>query len=326
MLNFRQIEIFRAVMIAKTVNGAARMLNSSQPGLSRSLKYMEDRLGFALFTRAGGRLRPTQEAAALFVEISHVYKQIEDLDQIICRLATGQDRILRIGAPPSIGHAVVPLVLSDVQKKFPNINIQFDILAIEQVVDYLVIERGEYALTHYDVDHPNIESRRIGGSHMVCVVPQGHALASNGNVRLAELVNERLISFHHETPHSQVISSMFAAAGEPYQVATQVRFAETAVVFVQHGLGVAIVDEHSARRSMDSTRIVELDQTGVLPVFLNRNRLAPQSAASTVFEAIIERAFLRPPHSCSADRSGRCNPSSNPRCADHRTAEREWSV
>ncbi len=292
MLNFRQIEIFRAVMIAKTVNGAARMLNSSQPGLSRSLKHMEDRLGFALFTRSGGRLMPTQEAVALFMEVSHVYKQIEDLDLIIRRLAAGEDRIFRIGAPPSIGHSIVPLILSDLRKKFPSINLQFDILAIEQVVDYLVIERGEYALTLYEVDHPNVESQRIGGSRMVCVIPKFHALSDRDTVSMADLADEQLISFLPETPHGQVVSGMFKAAGETCKIATQVRFAETAVVFVQHGLGVAIVDEHSAQRAAASIEIVELDQSGVLPVFLNRNRLCPRSTASTAFEALAKRAFL----------------------------------
>ncbi|WP_325230420.1 LysR family transcriptional regulator [Sphingobium sp.] len=46
MLTVRQIEMFRAVMITKTISGAARMLGTSQPGLSRMLAHMEDRLNF----------------------------------------------------------------------------------------------------------------------------------------------------------------------------------------------------------------------------------------------------------------------------------------
>ncbi|MEC7690721.1 MAG: LysR family transcriptional regulator, partial [Pseudomonadota bacterium] len=44
-LNFRQLEVFRAVMIAKTISGAAEILNVSQPGISRLLKYMEYKMG-----------------------------------------------------------------------------------------------------------------------------------------------------------------------------------------------------------------------------------------------------------------------------------------
>lgn len=69
VLSFRQIEVFRAVMIAKSVIGASRMLNCAQPGLSRTIKHMEGKVGFQLFNRINGRLAPTQEAMKLFDEI-----------------------------------------------------------------------------------------------------------------------------------------------------------------------------------------------------------------------------------------------------------------
>lgn len=87
MLNFRQIEIFRAVMIAKTVNGASQMLNCSQPGLSRALKHMESKIGFLLFNRSNGRLFPTQEAMLLLEEVQHLYKNVEQVHLVLSRLA-----------------------------------------------------------------------------------------------------------------------------------------------------------------------------------------------------------------------------------------------
>jgi DNA-binding transcriptional LysR family regulator len=102
VLSLRQIEIFRAVMITKTVSGAAQMLGASQPGLSRMLRHIEDRLRFRLFDRTRGRLVPTHEAHVLFAEIEHVYKGFEDLDHIVKRLAKGEDRLFRVGGAPSL--------------------------------------------------------------------------------------------------------------------------------------------------------------------------------------------------------------------------------
>jgi DNA-binding transcriptional LysR family regulator len=45
MLNFRHIEVFRAIMLTRTMNAAAQMLGASQPGLSRMMKHLEGRLG-----------------------------------------------------------------------------------------------------------------------------------------------------------------------------------------------------------------------------------------------------------------------------------------
>jgi DNA-binding transcriptional LysR family regulator len=292
MLNFRQIEIFRAVMIAKTVSGAAQMLNTSQPGLSRTLKHLEDRLGFALFNRATGRLVPTQEALVLFDEVRHVYKNVEQLEHVVRRLAAGEDRVFRLGAPPSLGHALVPGMLKALRGRFRTLSIHFDILPIEQVVDYLVFERGEYALTYYHVEHPGIASEPVGEARMVLVVPAGHRLAGGGPVPIAELEGESLISFQGETPHGQIVRRMFARAGVRFDPSTFVRFGETAVTFIEQDLGVALVDEFTARRAAPGAAcVLELQETDALPIFLNRSRPAPRSAVSDAFETLARGAL-----------------------------------
>jgi DNA-binding transcriptional LysR family regulator len=144
MLTIRQIEIFRAVMITRTVSGAARMLGTSQPGLSRMIGHMEDKLSFRLFDRTRGRLLPTTEAQVLFLEIEQVYKGFADLDHVVQRLAKGTDRTFRVGASPWLGHSVVPPMLSRLTGNFPELTIQFDILSVEQAVEWLALQRGDY--------------------------------------------------------------------------------------------------------------------------------------------------------------------------------------
>jgi hypothetical protein len=50
-LTLCQIEIVRAIMLTGSVSGAARLLNVTQPGISRALKYLESSLGLRLFIR-----------------------------------------------------------------------------------------------------------------------------------------------------------------------------------------------------------------------------------------------------------------------------------
>lgn len=296
MLSLRQIEIFRAVMITKTVSGAAQMLGASQPGLSRMLRHIEDRLRFRLFDRTRGRLVPTQEAHTLFAEIEHVYKGFEDLDHIVKRLAKGEDRLFRVGASPSLGHSVVPRMLARLTSNYPGLNIQFDILSVEQVADYLALQRGEYALTVYPVEHPNILSSRIGAGRMVCAVPAGHRLAGAGRIGIADILAERIISFRRDTPHGQVIARMFEQAGLELDVATFVRFAETAVAFVANGMGVALVDSFTALHAhADTVRFVEFDEPGSIPVYINRNLEAPRAIIGETFEEIARSVLMALP-------------------------------
>src|ERR1700744_4291610 len=61
-LTHRHIEVFRALMTAGSVTKAAEMLFTSQPTVSRELARMEQSIGFPLFERLHGRLRPTLSA------------------------------------------------------------------------------------------------------------------------------------------------------------------------------------------------------------------------------------------------------------------------
>lgn len=296
MLSLRQIEIFRAVMITKTVSGAAQMLGASQPGLSRMLRHIEDRLRFRLFDRTRGRLVPTQEAHILFAEIEHVYKGFEDLDHIVARLAKGEDRLFRVGASPSLGHSVVPRMLARLTSNYPGLNIQFDILSVEQVADYLALQRGEYALTVYPVDHPNVLSSRVGAGRMVCAVPADHRLADAGRIGVADIAGERILSFRRDTPHGRVIAQMFEKAGLELEVATFVRFAETAVAFVANGMGVALVDSFTALHAhADTVRFLEFADSGSLPVYVNRNLEAPRAIIGETFEEIARNILTTLP-------------------------------
>ncbi|MEE4452971.1 LysR family transcriptional regulator [Novosphingobium resinovorum] len=296
MLTIRQIEIFHAVMVTKTVSGAARVLGTSQPGLSRMIGHMEDKLRFRLFDRTRGRLLPTPEAQALFREVEHVFKGFSDLEYVVQRLAKGVDRTFRVGASPSLGHSVVPQMLARLTGNYPEVTIQFDILSVEQAVDWLALQRGDYALTVFPVDHPNVLSSRIGNGRMVCAVPAGHRLADRARITLGDIQGERIQSFRRETPHGQIIARMYEDVGEDLEVATYVRFAETAVAFVANGMGVALVDSFTAMQPhAETVRFLEFETPGTLPVYISRNLDTARTLVGETFEEIARNILTALP-------------------------------
>ena len=72
-MRLRHIEVFNAVMVTGSVSGAARLINITQPAVSRTLKHAELQLGFPLFERVGGRLVATAEARSLFPLVDRLF-------------------------------------------------------------------------------------------------------------------------------------------------------------------------------------------------------------------------------------------------------------
>jgi DNA-binding transcriptional LysR family regulator len=253
---------------------------------------MESKLGFRLFYRSNGRLAPTQEALQLFDEVQFLYKDVERVEQLVRRLAAGGDSVFRVGAPPSLGHSMVPLILRRLRKKYKEFNLQFDILPREQVSDYLIFQRGEYALTVFDVDHPNIVSECISKGRMVCAVHESHPLASRESISFKSLCNERIISYEDGTAHFQAVEDLYRITNMRLSPATQVRFAESALALVQQELGVAIVDQFTALQPRyPQVRIVSLLEEAYVPVFINRGRFSPRSAVCDAFDKVARKIF-----------------------------------
>ena len=83
-ISHRHIQVFRAVMTTGSVTSAAEMLFTSQPTISRELGQLEYLLGFPLFDRVRGRLRPTARALTLYDDVQRSYI---GLDRILATAA-----------------------------------------------------------------------------------------------------------------------------------------------------------------------------------------------------------------------------------------------
>jgi DNA-binding transcriptional LysR family regulator len=123
VLNLRQIEAFRAVMLTGSVVAAARLMSVTQPGVSRTIGLMELRLGYPLFERKGRRLVPTPEAEALYREVEHLYGSIERIGQVAQDIRFQRAGALRIATLPALAQWLVPRGITRFLSTRPNVTV-----------------------------------------------------------------------------------------------------------------------------------------------------------------------------------------------------------
>ena len=107
-LSHRQIDFFRAVMGTGHVTRAAELLHTSQPTVSRELARLEQVLGFALFERIKGRLKPTVRALALMEEVEQSYVGLERIAATAVALQAYAQGRLQLACLPALSHALLP--------------------------------------------------------------------------------------------------------------------------------------------------------------------------------------------------------------------------
>jgi molybdenum-dependent DNA-binding transcriptional regulator ModE len=99
-MRLRQIEVFHAIYTSGSMTNAARLLNVSQPSVSKVLAHAEQQLGYLLFDRVKGKLVATPEADRLFGLVSNVYEHVEQLRHVAENLRASDVGKVRIAASP----------------------------------------------------------------------------------------------------------------------------------------------------------------------------------------------------------------------------------
>ncbi|MDP0926046.1 MULTISPECIES: LysR substrate-binding domain-containing protein [Paracoccus] len=244
-LTLRQIEVIRAVMLTGTISGAARMLNVSAPGISRLVKHTEEALGLRLFERRGGVYLPAVEAGSIFDQIGRVFGNVENLNRAVASLQRGEAVDLSFASAPSVAQFIAARAARSIRQRYPDLFIDLNILKIEETIDYLMLERGEFVLMSTSVENAGISNEIAARGRLAAIVPEDHPLAASVRVSIHDLAKYPMIGVDPEDPYGRVCATPLRDAGLPVRYSMRGRFAQTVVSLVRHGLGVAVIDEFS---------------------------------------------------------------------------------
>jgi len=244
-ITLRQIEIVRAVVLCGTISGAAKYLGVSAPGVSRLLKHTEESLGIKLFERRAGLFIPSIDAERIFDQIGEVFKGVENLQHALKSLKKGENVELAFASAPSVAQFIAARVLQNTRRRYPDLFINLNILKIEETLDYILLERGEFVIMSSPIESPNIVNEQLAEGDLVVILPTDHRLAAKKEVSVLDIVDEDLIGIDPNDPYGAIIAAPFRKLGFEPKHSMRGRFAQTLVSLVRHNLGVAIIDEFS---------------------------------------------------------------------------------
>lgn len=283
-MNLRQLEIFRAVIQAGSTKNAAHLLLISQPAVSNMIRQFEDQLGFLLFERTGGRLRPTPEAETLYAKSGTIFTNFDSIRSLAEDLRDTQAGTIKLLASPSIGQTIVPTAISAFVRDRPGIKVCYDIATHENIIDLLIGDQADFALTITPIEHPVVQTSIVRKGKLVCALPKGHPLESRKTIRPGDLKDQHLISYPRASPIGLIVDEAFRESGEFQNINIDVRFCFTACTLVESGAGVAIVDEFTVSAHNFRELVVKpFKSNQEVSASLSYSKLRPISLLARVF-------------------------------------------
>ena len=298
-MRLRHIEVFNAVMLTGSVSGAARLINVTQPAVSRILQHAELQLGFALFQRAKGKLVPTSEALTLYPHIEQLFAQLDDVQRLAASLKTGDSaKELRILTVLALSYEILPHAIKLYRIKHPDVAITVKALHTPQIVAALVLQEADVGFLLSPAVHSALAQEHLADGRMVCIAPKGMLAArflKRGVITLAELGKQGKLPFiglDALDPMGRLLGQAIreAAVGLSFNITVQTY--HSALALAHHGLGVALVDSCTAA-SADLSRVDVLDLEPLIPVPIKALQPAgqPGSVAVRAFVKCFEQAL-----------------------------------
>lgn len=246
MLNPRQIEAFRTVIVTGGVTAAARALHISQPAVTRLIHDLQYTLGLTLFERRGTRLVPTNEALSLYREVERQFVGLERIESAARGLREGLAGSLRVAALPTFNVGFLPRLVGAYLKEKPGLEIAIYGSISSQVVDWVATGFCDLGFAQLPLDFPNIDVELLPAVPAVAVLPQGHRLAEKDVLEPADFIDEPFVSLEQTTQLRYRIDALFQIARVTRQTRVETPLSMIACALVASGAGVSIVDPYTA--------------------------------------------------------------------------------
>lgn len=262
-LTHRQLGLFRSIMLQGSLSRAADATQSSQPTLSRELARLEQLLGYALFDRVRGRLRPTARALALMQEVERSFVGLEQIAWRAQELRTLSGTRLRLACLPALAHALVPHALVALSRSAPQALVSVQPLESPWLEQALSEQRFDVGLSEAIEAPGGVGWQPLFAADEVAVLPGTHALCQKNVLQVQDFAGERFISLAVSDPYRQAIDRLFAEAGVHRVQCLETESAVAICAMVRQGLGVAIVNPLTALECEGNGLVVRRLSVGI---------------------------------------------------------------
>jgi len=250
-MTITQLEYFIAVCRYQNFSKAAEKLHISQPGISKSMRDLEEECGVALFERNYNNIVITKEGEILLESVQKFMEHFNELDMTAHSLAHGKS-ILKIGVVPMCGNTVFPRLHSAFLENFPDIRIE----TIEDTVSVLydLLDQHEIDFILCVTNHLPEEHYKyyiLKKSHLELFVSKDNPLAKRQTIDLCELANVPLVLFSDHFGQTKYIRRMFSLNNTRPLVLHQTNQVFTILEYIRSNVASGFLSEEFAAEETD---------------------------------------------------------------------------
>ena len=249
-MNLHQFRFVQEAVRQKlNLTETAKVLFTSQPGISKAILELEDELGVDIFARHGKRLRRvTEPGAQVLKSIEIIMREVGNLKRIGEEFSKQDAGTLSIATTHSQARYFLPEPVAQLRRRFPKVNVSLHQGSPDQVARMVIEEVADIGLaTEALAAHEELVTLPCYDWQHALVMPAGHPLAQLERIELEDLALQPLVSYHPSFSGRTRVDQAFAARKLRPNIVLEAIDADVIKTYVRLGLGVGIVAELAAK-------------------------------------------------------------------------------
>lgn len=242
------------------VSATAQSLYTSQPGISKQIRLLEDELGVEIFARSGKHLtRVTPAGEAILKTAGEVLRKVESIKQVAQEFSDEKKGSLSLATTHTQARYALPATISDFMSRYPDVSLhmhqgtpmQISELAADGTVDFAIATEALELFSDL-IMMPCYRWNRC------VIVPKNHPLTQLSQLSLEDVAAHPIVTYVFGFTGRSKLDEAFLEKGLAPKVVFTAADADVIKTYVRLGLGIGIVAEMAVDPELDSD-LVALD-------------------------------------------------------------------
>jgi len=242
------------------VSATAQSLFTSQPGISKQIRLLEDELGVEIFSRSGKHLtRVTPAGQTIIEQAGEILRKVESIKQVAQEFSDEKCGTLDVATTHTQARYALPPMINEFISRYPEVSLNMHQGTPMQIAEMAADGQVDFAIATEAMEHfGDLVMMPCYKWNRCIVVPRGHPLTESAHLTLEEIAEHPIVTYVFGFTGRSKLDEAFMQRGLEAKVVFTATDADVIKTYVRLGLGIGIMAQMAYDPVQDSD-LVSLD-------------------------------------------------------------------
>lgn len=235
------VETFRCNL---NVSEAAERLFTSQPGVSKQIRLLEEELGVPIFIRNGKRIvAVTPVGRAVLETAERILQDVQHIKHMKHRFLDSNQGSLNLAITSTLARLRLPESMACFLQKYPDVQVNITQASPDEIATMVLHGKADVAITCQTPKSHELHRLVCEPWHYAVLLPQKHDLLAHDAINLAQIAAYPLLTYDYMLKSDAPLGRALMREGvKNWRVALAANDVDVLQRYVKMGLGVGVVD------------------------------------------------------------------------------------